>query len=148
MTGLAAVRGACDSPSMTSGIEVTSQADAGDPRGLAFAVPAHALAALGGVKDAHLMTVRPGAVRGNHSHTHKREVIVVLHREEWELHWSDPGGTPQCRTFRGAGGVSLTVQPGVAHAIRNTGTVDLVVTSLSPSPYDAENPDAVTVPLI
>jgi oxalate decarboxylase/phosphoglucose isomerase-like protein (cupin superfamily) len=132
---------------MTSGIEVDSRADAGDPRGLAFAVPESALAALGGVADVHLMTVRPGAVRGNHSHVLKREVLVVLHQDEWELYWSDPGGTPQCRTFRGAGGVSVTVQPGVAHAIRNTGTADLTVASLSPSPFDAHSPDSVAARL-
>jgi oxalate decarboxylase/phosphoglucose isomerase-like protein (cupin superfamily) len=133
---------------MTSGIEVDSREDAGDPRGLAFAVPENALAALGGVADVHLMTVRPGAVRGNHFHARKREVLVVLHQDEWELHWSEPGGAPQCRTFRGTGGVSLTVQPGVAHAIRNTGTADLTVAGLSPLPFDADNPDSVTVLLV
>ncbi len=132
---------------MTSGIEVTSRTDAGDPRGLAFAVPSDALAALGGVADVHIMTVRPGAVRGNHFHARKREVLVVLHEDEWELHWSDPGGKPQSRVFRGAGGVSLTVQPGVAHAIRNTGTADLTVAGLSPVPFDPADPDAVAVPL-
>lgn len=132
---------------MTSGIEVNSQADAGDQRGLAFAVPEKAHAALGGVGDVHLMTVRPGAVRGNHFHERKCEVLVVLHQDEWELHWSDPGGAPQRQTFRGAGGVSLTVQPGVAHAIRNTGAADLVVAGLSPLPFDADNPDSVAVQL-
>lgn len=127
---------------MTSGIEVTCRADAGDPRGLAFAVPGNALATLGGVADVHLMTVRPGAVRGNHFHARKREVLVVLHEDEWEFHWRDPGGTPQKQLFRGVGGVSLTVHVGVAHAIRNTGTADLIVAGLSPIPFDAADPDA------
>lgn len=132
---------------MASGIEVISRADAGDPRGLAFAVPENALAALGGVADVHLMTVRPGAVRGNHFHAHKREVLVVLHEDEWELHWSDPGGTPRSQVFQGAGGVSLSVQPRVAHAIRNIGKVDLTVVALSSVPHDPADPDSVAVPL-
>ncbi|HEX5200769.1 hypothetical protein ACFQS1_34605 [Paractinoplanes rhizophilus] len=132
---------------MTSGIEVDSQADAGDPRGPAFAVPKTALAALGGVEDVHLMTVRPGAVRGNHFHPRKREVLVVLHEDDWELHWSEPDGAPRSRTFRGAGGVSLTILPGVAHAIRNTGKVNLTVAGLSSLPFDPDDPDSVAVPL-
>jgi uncharacterized RmlC-like cupin family protein len=132
---------------MASGIEVTCLADPGDPRGLAFAVPTKVLAVLGGVADMHLMTVRPGAVRGNHLHVRKREVLVVLHADEWELHWMDPGGGPQVRLFRGAGGATLTVHPGVPHAIRNTGTADLIVAGLAPVPFDAANPDAEAVTL-
>jgi mannose-6-phosphate isomerase-like protein (cupin superfamily) len=132
---------------MTSGIDIICRADAGDLRGLAFAVPGDALAALGGVADVHLMTVRPGAVRGNHVHARKREILVVLHEDEWELHWRDPGGEPQHRAFRGTGGVSVTVHAGVAHAIRNTGTADLVVAGLSPVPFDPDDPDAEAAPL-
>lgn len=126
-------------------IDVRTAPDAGDPRGLAFTVSPQALAAIGGVADVHLMTVRPGSVRGNHLHARKREVLVVLHRDDWELHWEDSAGVRRCRVFAGSGGVTLTVQPSVPHAIRNTGTADLIVAGLSPVPFDPADPDNVEV---
>lgn len=131
----------------TPDIAVRTAPAEGDPRGLAFTVSPQTLADLGGVADMHLTTVRPGAVRGNHLHARKREVLVVLHRDEWELHWEDSAKVRQRRVFGGGGGVTLTVQPSIPHAIRNTGTEDLIVAGLSPVPFDPAEPDNVAVPL-
>lgn len=132
---------------MTPGFAITVEADAGDPRGLAHSVSPKALADLGGVADVHLMTVVPGAVRGNHAHARKWEILSALHTDEWELHWCEPGGTPQHRTFSGRGSVTVMVPPLVAHAVRNTGAAVLTLTALSPVAYDVDDPDNIPASL-
>lgn len=122
--------------------------DRGDGRGGAFYLPADALEWLGPVGEVHLVEARPGAVRGNHLHRRRREVIVVRATGPWELAWRPPGGDTARRTFREAGAWLLAVEPETPHAIRNLGEVDLVILSCSSGHHDPDDPDTEPVSLL
>ena len=111
----------------------------GDARGFSFSPPAEALEFLGGVEDIHLASTAPGAVRGNHYHTRKREAIVFLTGTPWSFHWDEGEGSPvQHRNFDGRRAVLVMILPGASHAVRNDGDQPLWLVACSSEPYDPE----------
>jgi dTDP-4-dehydrorhamnose 3,5-epimerase-like enzyme len=109
----------------------------GDGRGLSFTLPPAALEVLGNVADLHLASTRPGAVRGNHYHLSKREIILVLPGASWSLHWDEGEGLPaQHRNFGGGTAVLVQVSPGCSHAVRNEDTEMLWLLTCSSETYD------------
>lgn len=91
-------------------IEITELTNGGDARGLSFMLLPAALAALGKMADLHLASTGPQAVRGNHYHVSKRELIVVLPGATWSLHWDEGQGTAaQSRKFNGENAVLVQV---------------------------------------
>jgi dTDP-4-dehydrorhamnose 3,5-epimerase-like enzyme len=117
--------------------------DSGDARGSSFSVPAELFAGPFPVADMHVATIEPGAVRGNHYHAQRREILVVLAADRWSLHWDEGVGAPvRQREFTGPGAVLVTVPTGMSHAIRNDGVVAIQLMGLSDGPYDPINPDA------
>ena len=92
---------------------------------------------LGYAVDCHVMTIKPGQTRGNHYHSRKREILIVMHKDRWTMCWDGGSGTaPQKREFAGAGAVVVKVFPSAAHAIVNSGEQDLHVMALCNEPYD------------
>ena len=84
-----------------------------------------------GVAECHVATIRPGAIRGNHFHLQRHEVLVVMYADRWTLLWDEGEGTPvQSRAYEGAGAVVLEADPLCAHAVRNDGARDLHIISL------------------
>ena len=63
-------------------LHVTELNNTGDARGVSFTVSPTIVSFLGRVADIHVATVLPGGVRGNHFHTRKREVLIILHESE------------------------------------------------------------------
>jgi len=122
--------------------------DRDDGRGAAFYLPHDALEWLGGIAEVHLVTARPGAVRGNHVHRRRRELILVRSEGPWELAWRPPGGELALRTFHEAGAVLLAVEPGTPHAIRNLGQTELTIASCSSGRWDPDHPDTERVVLL
>jgi dTDP-4-dehydrorhamnose 3,5-epimerase-like enzyme len=117
-------------------MQILDLANSGDARGFSF-TPPQALAFLGDVKDIHLASSAPGAVRGNHYHLHKREAIILLPGAAWSLHWDEGEGTPiQRRSFEGASAVLLLVSPECSHAVRNDGATLLWLVACSSEPYN------------
>jgi mannose-6-phosphate isomerase-like protein (cupin superfamily) len=117
--------------------------DSGDVRGSSFSVPAELFAGPFPVADMHVATIEPGAVRGNHYHALRREVLVITAVGRWSLHWDEGAGTPaRQREFSGPGAVLVTVPDGVSHAIRNDGAVPMQIIGLADGPYDPARPDA------
>lgn len=117
--------------------------DSGDVRGSSFSVPAELFAGPFPVADMHVATIEPGAVRGNHYHALRREVLVITAVDRWSLHWDEGAGTPaRQREFSGPGAVLVTVPDGVSHAIRNDGAVPMQIIGLADGPYDPARPDA------
>jgi len=110
-----------------------------DPRGASFSLQPAQLDFLGTARDIHVASVLPGHVRGEHYHAERRELIVVIHEDDFSLHWDDgPATEVSRRTFAGAGVVAITVMPLAAHAIRNA----------SDGPYDERRPDAHRRPVV
>jgi dTDP-4-dehydrorhamnose 3,5-epimerase-like enzyme len=125
-------------------LRIAELADTGDARGRSFASVGGPLTAGFAVRDAHLATIRPGCVRGNHFHQGKDEILLVLHADAFSVHWDTGEGTPaQHHQVTGAGAVVITVGPGASHAIRNDGAADLYLVGLSDQPYDPAAPDVI-----
>jgi hypothetical protein len=96
--------------------------DQDDGRGDAFHLPHDALEWLGPAAEMHLVTARRGAVRGDHLHERRRELILVRAAGPWELAWRVPGGDTARRTFREPGAVLLAVEPGTILAVVSSAT--------------------------
>jgi dTDP-4-dehydrorhamnose 3,5-epimerase-like enzyme len=117
--------------------------DSGDARGSSFGVSAELFAGPFPVADMHVATIEPGAIRGNHYHAARREILVIMAVDRWSLHWDEGADTPvQRHEFTGTGAVLVTVPSGMSHAIRNDGAVPMQLIGLSDGPYDATSPDA------
>jgi len=93
-----------------------------DARGSSFGVELP----FANVGECHVATVRPGAIRGNHFHTQRHELLVVMYSDRWTLLWDEGEGTAvQSRTFEGSGAIVMEASPHCAHAVRNDGARDL-----------------------
>ena len=122
----------------------------GDARGGSFLLSLSALAppleeAFGPpfpLQDAHVTTLRPGCVRGNHYHALRQEILLVLPGAEWSLWWDCGDGTAvSSMSFDGAETVVVLVSPGCSHAVRNDGRHEMRIVGLSDQVYDQANPD-------
>lgn len=121
----------------SSSIQISELPDHGDQRGFSFTIPAEALRFLENVHDIHLAAILPGAVRGNHFHQRRREILVLTYAGDWSFHWDEGPGTPaQVRSFKGRGAVLITISPGASHAVRNDGHEALTLMAASSEPYD------------
>lgn len=109
-----------------------------DARGSSFGV-ALPFANIG---ECHVATIRPAAVRGNHFHTRRRELLVVMYTDRWTLAWDDGQ-----RAFEGSGAVLIEIDPLTAHAVRNDGCVDLQVVSLGDMREEDVHPRKLIEPL-
>jgi dTDP-4-dehydrorhamnose 3,5-epimerase-like enzyme len=106
-------------------------------------LPATWLDAVNGPVDVHLTTLVPHAVRGNHFHKHRRELLVVQYGGPWSVYWDAGEGTvTRGRPFEGQGAVLLDVPPLISHAVRNDGPVELHIIGLCDRSYDPTAPDA------
>lgn len=111
----------------------------GDARGFSFSPPREALDFLGQTADMHLASTGPGAIRGNHYHQRKNEVILFLPGPAWSFHWDEGSGTPiQHRAFDGNSAVLVLVSPGCSHAVRNDGSAPLWLLACSSETYDSK----------
>ena len=113
-----------------------------DARGSSFLLHNHVCGFLKHVKNIHIATINPGEIRGNHFHTHMREIIFVMSGSAWTLHW-DTGENTELheQRFSGTESVVLKILPGASHAITNTGSVSLLLVSLSDRAYNRSEPD-------
>jgi oxalate decarboxylase/phosphoglucose isomerase-like protein (cupin superfamily) len=117
--------------------------DHGDVRGASFTAGTAWLEFLGRLEDVHITTLLPGYSRGNHYHANKKEVLIVLFEDRWQLSWDNGEATEvTAQHFSGTGAVLIEVDPLSSHAITNTGHVPLWILGLSNAAWDASDPDA------
>ena len=123
-------------------VEIFELPNRGDERGLSFS-DARWRPFLGGIQEMHITTMRPGAVRGNHYHRLRREIIFVTYAGDWSFHWeAEANGAHLYRQFSGTGCVMIMVEREIAHAVRNDGAEDLFLVSASDGEYDPAAPDS------
>ncbi|MFC1845803.1 hypothetical protein ACFLYM_00110 [Chloroflexota bacterium] len=116
--------------------------DTGDQRGFCYSLPRTSLEFLNLVKGAAVLSVKPGAVRGNHYHEIKLEMVMVMFSDNWTFFYQGQVETqPTLRKLEGPGMAVITVPPLCSHAIRNDGEADLIAIDLSNIRYDLEHPD-------
>ena len=122
---------------MPAKVEIRELPNRGDQRGFSYTLPAEALTFLERVQDVHLASVLPGAIRGNHFHLRRREVILVSYSDKWSFHWDEgPESSALHRTFGGSGTVMIQVSPGASHAVRNDGHQPFILVAASSESYD------------
>jgi dTDP-4-dehydrorhamnose 3,5-epimerase-like enzyme len=120
-------------------VQVSILNNTGDVRGLSFNAPSQALDFVGHIADIHFASTRPGTVRGNHYHLHKRQALISFPGPAWSLHWDEGEGTPvQHSSFDGGSAVMVLVPPGCSLAVRNDGEQSLWLATCSSKPYDPE----------
>lgn len=124
-------------------LKVTVLKDSGDDRGSSFPAPEECFEGGFTIRDAHLSTLLPGHVRGNHFHIARNETLLVMSADRWSLHWDSGEGTQVvARMFDGPGSVVIKVPPYASHAIKNDGNEPLHIIGLTDGPYDPTSPDA------
>jgi dTDP-4-dehydrorhamnose 3,5-epimerase-like enzyme len=97
-----------------------------DERGMSYSILSDVLTTMDNVLDVHIASVQPGAVRGNHFHCVKTELITVVHRDAWSFYWDTGQGTEvHRRQFDGTGAVAVTVPHEWSHAVKNEGANEL-----------------------
>jgi dTDP-4-dehydrorhamnose 3,5-epimerase-like enzyme len=135
-------------PKTTAPITIKRFDHCNDGRGESYRLPPEALDFLGGVAEMHVATIEPGAVRGNHSHRARREIILLSFTGRCKLAWRPEGGETRTREFRDPGAVLLSVESGTAHAIQNTGDQPVRLISCSNGEFDPEKPDTIRQALL
>lgn len=124
------------------GIEIIDLENRGDARGLMFNVEKADCGFIGEAQNIHFGTVEPGAVRGNHVHLGKKELLLVSYSDRWEFLWSGMGAmSPEKVVFQGRGAVLIKIPPQVPHTIHNTGTTILQLIAISDREFSKEQPD-------
>lgn len=124
-------------------VHIVKLDNGGDTRGSSFVPPPECLEFIGTIRDMHIATILPGAVRGNHYHQQHREVIVVVHADHWSFHWDlGPDSEIHRERFSGAGAVMIEIAPLASHAIRNDGAAELYIVGFSDAPFDVRLPDS------
>ena len=79
----------------------------------------------GKLRNIHIATMRPGAVRGNHRHAAQTEGICFSGRIRLVV--QDRGGENETLEFRDDECVRITIAPGIAHAFLNYGDVETFI---------------------
>jgi UDP-2-acetamido-2,6-beta-L-arabino-hexul-4-ose reductase len=100
---------------------------------------------LAGQKNVHVVTSRPGAVRGNHYHLKGTETLVVCGPALVRIRTADQledFSIPADTTCR------VIIPPGVSHAVKNTGATDMLLVAFNTEPHYADRPDWIADILI
>jgi UDP-2-acetamido-2,6-beta-L-arabino-hexul-4-ose reductase len=114
-----------------------------DPRGFVFEPLENGT--LGRFQNVHAALTRPGCVRGNHYHPHALEILtfvgpaLALVLDGDDLHEIDVADGEVVR---------LTLPPGTAHAVRNTGDRDALMVAFSTVAHEGAGSDVVRVQLL
>jgi dTDP-4-dehydrorhamnose 3,5-epimerase-like enzyme len=125
-----------------SQIEIIELENHGDHRGKLFSLGYQELDFLSSIKNIHYGTIDCDSIRGNHYHLERNEILVITYSDDWTLYWSDKDNQqPTLRNFTGNGSVLIKIDPGIAHAVKNTGKGLLQIISLSDTAFDKRAPD-------
>ncbi|ACF13812.1 hypothetical protein Ctha_1349 [Chloroherpeton thalassium ATCC 35110] len=127
-----------------NGVTIQHLNDFGDTRGEMFRLDEESVAFVGNLQDMHFGAILPGAVRGNHYHIARKELLILIHKEACTVAWQEgEDGEIVRQVFDGNGTVALGFEAGVTHAIKNTGSVPMYLIALSNDSVQAQKPDAV-----
>ena len=111
--------------------------DSSDGRGPSFSLTLEQLSALRSIQDVHIAAIAPGAIRGNHYHLIRGELITVVHEGLVSVHWdTGPDTRTACRSFAGPGSFAFAPPLGWSHAVRNDGDVTAWIFVASDRPYN------------
>lgn len=96
-------------------------------------------------RNVHIVLTEPGAVRGNHYHTRGTEVVAGA--GPMLIRLRDGDERMDVAVAEGEA-VKLTIPPGAAHAIKNTGSMPNVLVAFNTEVHNPAEPDVVREVLI
>ncbi len=73
------------------------------------------------ISDVHIVSVKPGAIRGNHYHAHKTEYILVIGSTCRVVAIDNNTKKKEEKTIENNSKILLVISPNVTHAIENIG---------------------------
>jgi oxalate decarboxylase/phosphoglucose isomerase-like protein (cupin superfamily) len=122
---------------VTASMRIFDLDDTTDVRGFSYSVLWEQLKHIDSIADMHIADIAPGAIRGNHYHAKRGEIISVVFRDKWSLHWDEGEGTARhVRNFTGTGAVAVIPPRGWSHAVKNDGQENVLIVASSDQPYD------------
>lgn len=125
-----------------SAVQVEPLTQHADPRGSLWEpLPGSALA---DKRNVHVAVTEPGAVRGNHFHTHGTEVLVVTGPAL--VRWDEDGHVHEREVSLGEV-VRFTIPPGIPHAVKNNGLRACLLVAFNTAAHDPAHPDSVAIRL-
>ena len=133
----------------TTHLNITPLADHGDSRGSSFNLPDSVFRFIGQIDHAHLTTLLPNSIRGNHYHVRRKEFLVILYTDSWTFAWSESGKESiETQRFDGQGAVLIEIAPAIPHAVRNDGATALTILAFSDQKYEPAQVDTIRKILI
>ncbi len=114
-----------------------------DSRGMVFE-PLQA-AELAAQRNVHVVINQPGCIRGNHRHRAATEILTV--QGPALVRWSEGGEVAEQSVAAGVL-IRFVFGPGVAHAVKNTGSDPTLLVAFADRVHDPANPDIEFVELI
>ncbi|MBD3251639.1 hypothetical protein GF380_04275 [Candidatus Uhrbacteria bacterium] len=96
-------------------------------------------------KNVHVVTSKPGVIRGNHYHIEGEETIVVIGPVQVRFREDDKHQdieVSENEVYR------FIFPPGVPHAIKNTSEKTNVLIAFNTQPHDRNHPDTIREELL
>ena len=115
----------------------------GDSRGSVFEPIGKAK--LAAQRNVHIVISEPAAIRGNHYHIHRTEILAVMGKALVRIKENDhvyDVKVPAGEVYR------FTIPPNVSHAIKNTGNQPNFLIAFNTTEHDPQSPDVATDELI
>ncbi len=98
--------------------------------------------------EIYISWASPGAVKANHYHEETTEWFFLLAGEADLVLVYPPTGERQTVHLESETPVVVTVPPGVAHALVNTGSSVAHLMAYADRPYDPDHPDTIPYPVV
>jgi len=124
-------------------IDLVELKASGDHRGIAFRPISDEELQSKKIFNLHLVSLKPGAVRGNHFHQYQNEVICVFGSRCKVAAVNNKTGEREEETIEENKQVLLKIPTNVTHAVKNIGDKTLYLLCYSDKEYNPNNHDAV-----
>ena len=100
---------------------------------------------LGTQRNVHIVLTEPGHIRGNHYHVRGTEILAVVGPAL--VRFKENGQISEIEVAE-KHAIRLTIPPGIAHAIKNSGTTTGLLIGFNTVEHDPAQPDVVRDMLI
>ncbi len=102
----------------------------------------------GGLANIHVVSIEPGAIRGNHRHFAQTERALIIGGPCLFVAQDTATGERFERIFQPGELFRIEAAPGVAHGFKNVGRDVVYLLCASDLPFDSDNPDTERIILI
>ncbi|OGL46250.1 MAG: hypothetical protein A2W05_10090 [Candidatus Schekmanbacteria bacterium RBG_16_38_10] len=124
-------------------IEILDIETSADNRGIAIRPVSDEELQKKNIFNLHIVSLKPGVVRGNHYHQYQNEIICIFGSRCRVVAVDNKTGRREDEIIEEERNVLLKVPTNVTHALKNIGNGILYLLCYSDRKYDSENYDAV-----